>query len=69
LAQAKEIIEKNIFTNIDSLTLNTKVISLLNHYSISREEISKTGSELSKIKAKFDKLSRTERFSILEYVE
>lgn len=69
LTQAKEIIEKNIFTNIDSLTLNAKVISLLNHYSISREEISKTGSELSMLKAKFDKLSRTERFSILEYVD
>jgi hypothetical protein len=69
LAQAKEIIEKNIFTNIQSLTLNTNIISVLNHYSISREEITKSGSELSKLKAKFDKLSRTERFSILEYVD
>ena len=69
LAQAKEIIEKNNFTDINSLTSNSKINNLLNHYSISREEITKAGSELSKLKAKFDKLSRAEKFSILEYVE
>ncbi len=66
---AKEVIESNDFSSITSLTSNPKIIKLLNHYSISRDEITKSGSELAKLKAKFDELSRVDKFSILEYVD
>ncbi len=69
LVQAKAIIENNNFTDISSTTFNPKINDLLKHYSITREEITKSGSELSKLKIEFDKLSRSEKFSILEYID
>lgn len=65
---AKEIIERNDFKQIDKLTRNQKVINVLKHYTISRDQIADSNSELSKLKVKFDKLEKSEKYNLIEAV-
>jgi hypothetical protein len=41
LAEAKKIIEANKFTNIYQLTNNSKIMKVLKHYTVKREDVSK----------------------------
>lgn len=41
LVEAKKIIEKNKFTNINELTKNRRIRKILKHYTVKREDISK----------------------------
>jgi hypothetical protein len=66
---AKGIIEKNDFKQIDKLTTNQKIINVLKHYTISRDQIADSNSELSKLKMKFDKLEKIEKYGIIETIE
>ncbi|MCK5058221.1 MAG: hypothetical protein KAT34_16330, partial [Candidatus Aminicenantes bacterium] len=50
---AKEIIEKNIFKDIYSLTSNRKILSLLYYYTIKREEIDNRNVKTYKEKEKY----------------
>lgn len=63
---AKKIIEKNDFKNIEKLTQNSKVLEVLKHYTISRDQIADSNSELSILKAKFDKLEKSEKYGVFE---
>jgi len=54
---------------IKNLSLNPEISNVLRHYFISREEITGSDSELSRLKAEFDKLEITEKYSIIESVE
>jgi len=65
---AKGIIEKNDFKQIDKSTKNQKVINVLKHYTISRDQIADSNSELSKLKVKFDKLEKSEKYNLIEAV-
>lgn len=65
LILTKGIIEKNDFKQIDKLTKNQKIIDVLKHYTISRDEIADPNSELSKQKMKFDKLDKKEKYSFI----
>ncbi len=61
LAEAKSIIEKNDFTNIDTKTKNPKIIQLLQHYTITRGNIRKDDTELKKLRLTFDKLIKKDK--------
>lgn len=59
---AIKIIEKNEFKNLKELTENKMVLKVLKHYTISRDELANSNTELSRLKTKFDKLERIEKF-------
>lgn len=63
---AKGIINKNEFKNITSLTTSKSIRNVLQFYTLSREIILDSNSELSKLKAKFDKLEKGEKYGIFE---
>ena len=65
---AKSIIEKNDFKHFEKLTNNRKIIDVLKHYTISREQIADSNSEFSKLKMKFDKLEKSEKYYLYESV-
>lgn len=69
LNKAKQIIEQNDFKSIDKYKQEVKLYSVLKHYTISREEIANSNSELSKLKARFDKLEKEEKYGIIEGIE
>jgi len=62
---AKGIIEKNDFKQIDKITKNAKIINVLKHYTISRDQIADSNSDLAKLKMKFDKLEKLEKYGVL----
>lgn len=66
LAKAKKIIEKNNFKDISIETNNKNILKVLQYYTFSRENISDSYSELSKLKQKFDELEKTEKYGIFE---
>jgi hypothetical protein len=59
---AKEIIESNDFTNLSSKTKNEKILKLLSHYLISRDDVKNSDKEYQSIKKKFDKIIKSDRF-------
>jgi hypothetical protein len=61
LAEAKSIIEKNDFSNIDTKTKNPKIVQLLQHYTITRGNIRKDDTELKKLRLTFDKLIKKDK--------
>jgi hypothetical protein len=69
LTTAKQIIERNIFNDINELTNNSKIDNVLNHYKIKREDLFDTNNELFKLKSKFDKLIKSEKYSFFESIE
>lgn len=66
---AQRIIKGNDFKNIHSLNVSFKVKEVLNHYTISRDQIADSNSELSILKTKFDKLEKSEKYRIMEPIE
>ena len=66
LDEAKMIIEKNDFKKISSATENENIIRVLKYYTYSRENIGDSNSDLSKLKLKFDKLEKIEKYGLFE---
>lgn len=64
--EAQKIIHKNDFKNLSTLTENKNIKKVLQYYSYSRENIGDSKSDLSKLKLKFDKLERSEKYGIFE---
>ncbi|MEM7369421.1 MAG: hypothetical protein AAF587_12535 [Bacteroidota bacterium] len=62
LAEAKTIIESNNFTEINQKTGNKKIRSLLEHYTISREDVKSSDKEYLALKKKYDHLINTDQF-------
>jgi hypothetical protein len=62
LKKARAIIEENDFRDINSKTKNPKIRKLLEHYTISREDIKKSDEEHLYLKAKFDRLIKKDNF-------
>jgi len=69
LNKAKKIIEQNDFKVIEEYKLQKSIYEVLKHYTVSREQIADSNSELSKLKAKFDKLEKAEKYGIIENIE
>jgi hypothetical protein len=61
-AEAHSLIELNDFKEIESKTRNQRVLQLLVHYTISREEVKKSDKEYQSIKQKFDRLVHDDPF-------
>jgi len=58
---ARRIIEENNFGNIESLTINSKILKLLNHYSNSiRDSFRNPSSELYRLKKEFENSGKRE---------
>ncbi|MCK4761307.1 MAG: hypothetical protein KAW12_03845 [Candidatus Aminicenantes bacterium] len=55
LKSAKEIIEKNDFKQISSLTSNKKVLSALEHYTITKESLTDNYAKMHKEKETYDR--------------
>ena len=62
----KGIIEMNNFKQFENLTSNNNIIEVLKHYTISREKIANSNSELSKLKIEFDKLENIEKYGVFD---
>ncbi len=66
---AKRIIEHNNFKEIEKYKDQPNIYRVLKHYTVSREEIANSNSELSILKTSFDKLSKEEKYGIVKNVE
>lgn len=64
MMQAKKIIEKNDFKNILEKTNNTSIRKVLDHYAVSRNQMTYPDSELSKLKVEFDKLDKVDKYNL-----
>ena len=62
LPVAKEIIESNDFTMVDFKTKSDKILDLLKHYRIKREDVAKDDKDYKKLKSKFDKIIKNDNF-------
>ena len=62
LQEAKFIIDTNDFTNLTEKTANSKILHLLQHYTISRKDVKESDKEYNLIKKKFDTLINKDRF-------
>jgi len=60
--EVKTIIEKNDFKGNFIKTKNPKLLELLNHYTISRDDVKKEDAEYKKVKNKFDKLIFNDKY-------
>lgn len=60
--EAKEIIEKNDFTNLSKKTNNRKILNLLEYYTITRDDAEKSDNDYLLLKKKFDHLIRNDKF-------
>jgi len=69
LKETKSIIEMNDFRNIDKYKNQGNIYRVLKHYTITREGITDSNSELSKLKTIFDNLAKEEKYGIMEQVE
>jgi hypothetical protein len=50
MKEAKQIIEKNEFYNITSLTINTRILKVLKHYTITREDVEISSNKIYSLK-------------------
>jgi hypothetical protein len=66
---AKKIIEHNDFKVIEEYKSQKSIYEVLKHYTVSRDQIADSNSELSKLKAKFDKLEKAEKYGVIENIE
>jgi len=66
LNKAKKIIEHNDFKVIEEYKSQNSIYEVLKHYTVSRDQIADSNSELSKLKAKFDKLEKAEKYGVIE---
>lgn len=60
--EAKEIIEKNEFTDLDLRTNNKKILKFLEFYTITRDDVKNSDSEYLSLKKKFDHLIQNDQF-------
>lgn len=59
---AKSIIEQNDFSDLRGKTENKKILRLLEHYLVKRENVRGTDDELIKTKTQFDQLIKNDQF-------
>ena len=69
LNKAKQIIEHNDFKVIEEYKSQKRIYEVLKHYTVSRDQIADSNSELSKLKAIFDKLEKAEKYGVIENIE
>ena len=62
LAVAKNIIEKNNFKDIEKKTKIPKIRYLLQHYLITRDDVKSDDKYLNRVRAKYDKLIKSDKF-------
>ena len=62
LQEAKFVIDTNNFTNLEEKTANPKILQLLQHYTVTREDVKQSDSEYLSIKKKFDHLINNDQF-------
>ncbi len=60
--EAKKIIESNDFSDIKSKTSNRKIRKLLEHYTISRDDVKSSDKDYLELKQKYDHLINTDQF-------
>lgn len=60
--EAKKIIEKGDFLNIQEKTRNKTILKLLEFYTIARDDVKNSDSEYLKLKKKFDYLIENDQF-------
>lgn len=65
LIKVKQIVEQNDFKVIEDYKSQKNIYEVLKHYTVSRDQIENPNSELSKLKAKFDKLEKSEKYSVI----
>ncbi|WP_299289360.1 hypothetical protein [uncultured Mucilaginibacter sp.] len=61
-AEARKIIEKSEFSNLDNLTSNGNIKHFLRHYTIQRGQINQEDKEYIELKRKYDKFIKTEQY-------
>lgn len=66
---AKRVIEQNDFNVIEEYKGQKNLYKALKHYTVSRDQIADSNSDLSKLKEKFDKLRKEEKYSVNKTVE
>jgi len=62
LVEAKFVIDTSDFTNLEEKTGNPKILQLLSHYTISRNDVKESDSEYVSIMKKFDHLINNDQF-------
>ena len=60
--KAKKIIEGNDFKNLEKKTKNKKLLRVLEHYTITRDDVKNSDKDYNKIKQRFNKLVKSDRF-------
>lgn len=60
--EAKEIIDRSDFKNIENRTKNPDILAFLNHYTISRGDVQKKDMEIERIRRQFNQLIKKDRF-------
>ncbi len=61
-AEASKIIEQSDFTNLADKTTNKKILSLLEYYTITRDDAEKSDNDYLALKNKFDHLIKNDQF-------
>ncbi|GAK59307.1 hypothetical protein U27_06284 [Candidatus Vecturithrix granuli] len=69
LEEVKPIIESNNFKEYHGKIRNPKLLNLLKHYTISREEIKKVGKDYKKLKKRYDRLIKNDLVEDLSLFE
>jgi hypothetical protein len=60
--EAKDILEENDFNNLQGKTSNKTIKTLLEYYTITREDVKKSDAEYLQLKKKFDHLIQNNQF-------
>lgn len=60
--EANNIIAENDFTNLEQRTSNSKILKLLQHYTITRNQVNGSDDEYKSLKEKYDLLIATDQF-------
>lgn len=60
--EANNIIAENNFTNLEQSTSNSKILKLLQHYTITRDQVNGSDDEHKSLKEKYDLLIETDQF-------
>lgn len=60
--ETKVLLENNDFTNLNEKTTNNKILTFLEYYTITREDVKKSDNEYIQLKKKFDHLIESDQF-------
>ncbi|MCK6463091.1 MAG: hypothetical protein L6Q29_04745 [Candidatus Pacebacteria bacterium] len=60
--EVKPIIDSNDFRDINSKTKSHKIREILKHYTVNKDDVEKSDKEYKKLKAKYDRLIKKDRF-------